>query len=237
MNAREKLLYDRFIEELAREGTLPKELWPSAAQGRLEVYLAAEVREEPLKIVLGELREIGVSANSLYELDTPEITESVMKVILRHVRLDYCDNNLDTILGVVFRAKGFEDQIMETLIAKFQSLQSPSIAKETIGFIFGRKAKKHHLDQLLRLLEDRNHGTGLCGVVEAVARLMKQDAAPILIGLLDREEILNFVVKALGKTKSSEAIEALDPFLKHPDSYTRSEAKKALKKCLDARDK
>jgi hypothetical protein len=51
---------------------------------------------------------------------------------------------------------------------------------------------------------------------------------PIQLGLLGDEEVAGYALMGLGKLKAPEARPAIEPFVGHPTTWVRKEAKKAL---------
>ena len=95
------------------------------------------------------------------------------------------------------------------------------------------KPKKSHYERYFQRLKtivtDKSY-RGRLGMVEAYAKLGKQEAVHDLIGLLDGWDldVLDSTIKSLGKLKAKEAAPYLTELLKHEDSYFRGIARKAL---------
>lgn len=97
-----------------------------------------------------------------------------------------------------------------------------------IGNAFEIIIQPEDVDPILEIVKDKDNGTSRQMFVMALAKIKsrKEDIENVLIPLLDDDDITGHV----GILKSEKAREKIIPFLDHPNSYYRREAKGALKK-------
>jgi len=85
-------------------------------------------------------------------------------------------------------------------------------------------------DDIVALVKDKRHGRAREMLAVALANMKNPKAVDVLIELLDDEEIAGHALSALRKLAPPEAREAIEPFVNHPKTWARNEAKRALKK-------
>lgn len=104
----------------------------------------------------------------------------------------------------------------------------------SIGDALERVADESVLDDLIDIATDASNGHHRALVVTALGNMGKarERVLPVLLALLDDDVVAPYAVKGLGKLKAPEARAAVEPFLEHPESWVRKEAKKALAKLL-----
>ena len=86
------------------------------------------------------------------------------------------------------------------------------------------------LDDMIELAKDRRYGRAREMVVVGLGNMTDGRVLPVLIDLLNDDEVCGHAIIALGKLKALTACAYLKPFLKHPKSWMRTEAKKAIEK-------
>lgn len=101
-----------------------------------------------------------------------------------------------------------------------------------IGNAFEIIIQPEDVDPILEIVKDKDNGTSRQMFVMALAKIKsrKEDIENVLIPLLEDDDITGHVLYTLGKLKSEKAREKIIPFIDHPNSYYRREAKSALKK-------
>lgn len=102
----------------------------------------------------------------------------------------------------------------------------------SIGDALERVADESVLDDLIEIATDVGQGRHRALVVTALGNMGKarDRVLPVLLGLLDDEEVAAYAVMGLGKLKAPEARAGIEEFLDHPEPWIRKEAKKALAK-------
>ena len=85
-------------------------------------------------------------------------------------------------------------------------------------------------DDLVRLVENRSFGKARQMVVLGLGRSKRSEVVPLLIGLLDDDDVSGHAVKALAKLGAQDARPELERMVSDPRSWVRKEAQKALAK-------
>ncbi|KNF07338.1 HEAT repeat containing protein [Gottschalkia purinilytica] len=124
--------------------------------------------------------------------------------------------------------KGFTEAT-ETLIKEFSS-SNDRYYKWAIGDSLFMIQDKRFEDEYIEIVKNKKHGSARQMVVIGIGRIKSEKAIPILIDLLDDEEVNGHVIIALGYYKDPKLIKYIEPFIDHKEAWKRNEAKKALKK-------
>lgn len=97
-------------------------------------------------------------------------------------------------------------------------------------------ADKSLLDELIEIARDRRYGLARQMVVLGLARPRDERVIPILISLLDDEDVQGHAALALGKLRARDAHVALTSLAEHaPKAWVRKEARSALAKIEKAK--
>jgi hypothetical protein len=123
-------------------------------------------------------------------------------------------------------------QAAPLLIDLFKRADDPTGFGErwVIGNALSVVADDTYVDELAALAMDRSYGKGRQMLVLGLGRFGDHRVVPVLIGLLDDEDVVGHAAEALGKLKAVEAVPALEPLLTDKRLVVRREAKKALAK-------
>jgi HEAT repeat protein len=118
------------------------------------------------------------------------------------------------------------------LINAFRRVSDPSGMglRWVIGNALSVVADDSVFDDVAALARDRGYGKGRQMVVLGLGRSSDPRAVPILLDLLNDEDVAAHAVTALGKLKATAARERIRSLLDHPQALVRREAKKALAK-------
>lgn len=123
------------------------------------------------------------------------------------------------------------------LVKAFRGLDPAVDTAETslrwsIGDALERVADESVLNDLIEIATDARHGTHRGLVVAALGNMgeARDRVVPILLQLLEDEDVAGYAVMGLGKLKAREARAAVEPFVDHREPWVRKEAKKALAK-------
>lgn len=90
-------------------------------------------------------------------------------------------------------------------------------------------------DEILSIVADRSNGMARQMFVLALGKLQHPRAVPVLVDLLEDEEVAGHAVKALGNLKAVEAKGGLEGMLKHTKTWIREEAASALSRIANVR--
>jgi hypothetical protein len=118
------------------------------------------------------------------------------------------------------------------LIEQFRRVSDPTGLgpRWVIGNALEVVADDSMLDEVAAIVRDPAFGKARQMVVLALARSKDPRAVPLLIELLDDEDVAPYAARALGKLGAAEARSALVRHLESPQPLLRREAKRALAK-------
>jgi HEAT repeat protein len=83
-------------------------------------------------------------------------------------------------------------------------------------------------EELLFLAQDKQYGKARELLTVALGNMKNPRAVPVLIDLLDDEQVVGYAVMALGKLKAPAARMRLEELMLHATEWVREEARKAL---------
>ncbi len=128
--------------------------------------------------------------------------------------------------------KSARPQAAPLLIDLFKRADDPTGFGErwVIGNALAVVADDTYVDELAALATNRSYGKGRQMLVLGLGRFSDPRIVPLLIGLLDDDDVVGHAAEALGKLKAAEARPALEPLLTDKRAVVRREAKKALAK-------
>lgn len=129
-------------------------------------------------------------------------------------------------------AKGLAEA---ALLAKFRSAsESDNLGlKWAISNALEVLATDKIFDAIVELARDRRHGAARQMLAMALGKMKNPKAVDVLIGLIEDDDVAGHSIIALKKLNATEARLYILPFLKHPKTWIRREAKKALNKLDD----
>lgn len=217
------------LAELEREGVIcPSSRLDVAMKRLLQRKGRDEVRRKSAPLVRA-LNDAGLEVESVWDLIGREYDfDSIIPVLLDHLEKPYPRVTREGILRAL-DVKGTGPLITKRLIELFRLEQDPEI-KILTGSVLANFGDPAEIDDMVKLLQDRSHGGGRIYLPRAVARILRRDAIPILMPLLNQAGFGAEVIYALGKLKATEAIPAIRKFTQHEDAYVRQRAKAALRK-------
>jgi HEAT repeat protein len=99
-----------------------------------------------------------------------------------------------------------------------------------VGLALGAIADPSLADELIALATDPRWGPARGPIVRELVKTRDPRAAALLVTLLDDPAVSVDAVVGLGNLADPATRSAVEPFLAHPDSYVRNEAKKAARK-------
>src|SRR6185295_20038119 len=83
-------------------------------------------------------------------------------------------------------------------------------------------------ERISALLRDKRHGTDRTMLAMSLARMKNPRAVDLAIELLDDDEIAGYCVAALGELKAKRSRTRIRQFLRHPQEWVRTAAKRSL---------
>lgn len=178
--------------------------------------------------LLAEIRDTGIKISSINELMKMDKTnKDLIPILLKYIKQieDEGDKQfLVRCLGV----KGFTEAT-QVLLTEFENAHTPSY-KWAIGNSLSIILDKSYSNDMLEIIQKKEHGIARQMVVIAIGKMKIHEAIPILLELLQDEDITGHVITALGNYKKAELIPYIKPFENHQVSWIRKEASKVIKK-------
>jgi HEAT repeat protein len=178
--------------------------------------------------ILADIREKGVEISSINDIiRIDKKYRDLIPIILTHLVevTDISDKDwLVRCLGV----KGFTEAT-DTLIEEFYKTTNQSL-KWTIGGTLEIIQDIKSFERLLKIVQEKEHGIGRQMVTVALGKIGDTRAVPVLLDLLNDEDITAHVIWALSYFKDPKLIPYLEPYLNSKKTLVRNEAKKAIKK-------
>ncbi|MFC4323198.1 HEAT repeat domain-containing protein [Litchfieldia salsa] len=161
----------------------------------------------------------------LYKLKSKD--KNLIPILLKYLgSVDKVNEKLFFVscLGV----KGFYDAT-EALLREFLSSNDRSY-KWAIGNSLSIILDKSTLNDLIKIVINKEHGTSRQMIIVALGLFKDKKAIPFLLDLLDDEDVKGHVIMALSKFKDPELIPYIKPFVNHNITWVRNEAKKTIDK-------
>jgi len=181
--------------------------------------------------IVKQLQENGININALDELVNSNIEYRSAIPLL----IDWLDRteNID-VKDTLVRAltvKWARPIAAKPLIEEFKKAPKEAMSyKWAIGNALSVVADDSVFDDIVALVKDKRHGRAREMLAVALANMKNPKAVDVLIELLEDEEVAGHALSALRKLAPPEAREAIEPFVNHPKTWVRNEAKRALKK-------
>lgn len=193
----------------------------------------SQVGNGSIGALLAELAEVGFPVGSLTELRTSGARyRAAVPVLLRWLPA-VSDRQVKEDLVRALSVPWARPVAARPLIDEFERVDERVDPTGTglrwaIGSALSIVADDSVFDDLVRLVEDRSFGKARQMVVLGLGRSKRPEAVPVLIGLLDDEDVSGHAVKALARLGVEEARPALERMVNDPRAWVRNEASKAL---------
>jgi len=116
------------------------------------------------------------------------------------------------------------------LVAEFRDAPGVPFSglKYAIGNALAVVADDSVFERISALLRDKRHGTDRTMLAMSLARMKNPRAVDLAIELLDDDEIAGHCVAALGELKAKRSRTRIRQFLRHPQEWVRTAAKRSL---------
>ena len=207
---------------------------PSLVKRMIEQYKAHEeqMKMNPDSILLNfkqELLNLGFNFQVLNQAESllPKYKDTVLPVVIKYYKMAKLKNEKQYLLGW-FHHKGLEE-VVPMLLEDYYS-NNPEIDKWAIGDRLYQIRSKKYIDDYLKIISDPSYGQDRQMIVLLLGKLKEESAIPILIDLLEDEEVRLQAICALGQFKREEFRCYFERFQNSTHSGWRKYAKTALKK-------
>lgn len=173
---------------------------------------------------------------------TFEITNQILGFMPKHkklilpIALNYYQrakqlkkfNELNFFIGF-FHFKGFEE-VVPMLLEDFYSSETEDLTRWFIADCLYQIRSKHYIDEYLKIISNPLYGQNRQMLILLVGKLKVEDAIPVLIELLEDEEVRLHAIIALGDFRREEFRSYFQRFENVKHSGWRKYARAALKK-------
>jgi len=186
---------------------------------------------------VGELREVGLEIESIYDLVNTRAPywEAIPKLIeiLPGVREPVIKEGVVRALAV---KRAATRKAIPLLIREFAAIppDAPPIIdglKWAIGNTLCVLVDDREFDEIAALVTDKRHGTARRMLVYALGNMKKTPAAvDLAIDLLNDDVVVGHAVEALGRLKAKKAEAVLETLADYPRAWVRYSVQVALRK-------
>jgi HEAT repeat protein len=180
--------------------------------------------------LMAELARAGFEVNSLAMLATSDAYKDAVPILAKWL-VKASNPQLKEAIGRALSVP-WARSAAGVLVAEFR--KAPESAngglKWAIGSALEVLASEELLEDLIELVQDKRHGTARQMPAIGLGKTKNPRAIPVLISLLEDDEVAGHAVMGLGKLKAIEALPFLERFVSHPKVWIRREAAKAIRK-------
>ena len=214
------------IEELQRDPDY-LDRTRKAAQHRREHLAQDRITASP---VIHDLQEVGFAVESIDALrQSGAQYKNAIPVLLRWLPA-ISDLGVKSSIVRALSVPWAGADVAHGLLAEFRAVHDgpASGLKWTIGNALEIVADDTVFDEIAELVQDKKHGKSREMLAVALGNMKNPAAADLLIALLSDAEIAGHAIMGLRRLRAAKARSNIEPFLNHPDTWVREEARKAL---------
>lgn len=179
-------------------------------------------------LLLNDIRARGVeicNINDLMKMD--KSFKDLVPIVLKHIQ-EIDDESDKEFLVRCIGVKGFTEAT-EQLLIEFHKSENPSY-KWAIGNTLSIIQDRKHVDELLEIVKNPKHGIARQMIVIALGKMKVKEAIPLLIELLNDEDVVGHVISALSYYKDPAVIPYIEPLTNHKVAWIKKEALKVINK-------
>lgn len=157
----------------------------------------------------------------------PKNKDIVLPIVIKYYKKAKLKNEKRYLLGW-FHYRGLEEVVPMLLEDYFSN--ASNVDRWAIGDILYQIRSKKYIDEYIRIIENSEYGQERQMVILLIGKLKVEKAIPILINLLEEENVRLHAIIALGDFKREEFRLYFERFENSKHSGWRKYAKAALKK-------
>lgn len=186
--------------------------------------------------LLEELAAIGFRVKTVGQLRQNRANyKGAIDVLLRwlpRVRDEHLKEDIVRTLSVPWA----KPEAVAPLLTEFRAVNDPAGTgiRWAIANALEVLADDRVLDDIVALVQEPKYGKSRQMLTLALAKMRDPRVIPVLVNLLDDEEVLGHAVIALGTLRAQSARGRIESLIRHRTAWVRKEAKKALAK-IDAK--
>jgi HEAT repeat protein len=195
----------------------------------LQAHIAAYQRE--VAPILVDLAKLGVHVDSLDPLINTAVDYRVAVPLLISwlPRVSYLPVKESLVRALTLKeAKGVAAGPLVEEYRKAPAYEESSL-KWTIGNALSVVADDSVFDDIAELVRNKQHGRAREMLAIALGNMKDPRAVPLLMEVLDDEQVAGHALAGLRKLAPAEARSKVEPFLNHPKTWVRKEAQRTLK--------
>lgn len=182
--------------------------------------------------VLAELAQLGFHLEWVADLYNRRLDyRTAIPVLVKWLPL-VSDREVEADIATALSTKWAKPMASRPLIAEFhEAPETEELGlKWSIANALSETADDSVFEDIADLVRDRRHGRAREMLAVALGNMKDPRAVDVLVELLDDEEIAGHALIALRKKAPPEARSAIEPFVDHPKTWVRNEARRALAK-------
>ena len=186
--------------------------------------------------VLRALRDVGIDVDSVFDLvNSPQPYPEAIPILVYQLSQGISDD--ENLREGIVRALSVKEAIgiaAPTLLAEFRKTPvEKSLIRWTIGNAIAVTMTDGELDEVLRIIKDRNNGIARQMLVFGLGRFQGNEVVEsVLIDLLDDDQVVIQAIKALDKFNSQKALPTISDLAEHGPPPVRKAAQQfAKRKC------
>ena len=181
-----------------------------------------------------ELRNLGYEFEISEQIEQflPKHKQTILPIAIRYYQQATYDNEKDFFISL-FRYRGFEE-VVPMLLRDFCSSTTSNCTRWFIADCLYQIRSKKYIADYLKIISNSSYGQDRQMIILLIGKLKVEAAIPILIALLEDEEVRLHAIVALGDFKREEMRPYFERFQNSSHPGWRKYARAALKK-LDTR--
>lgn len=200
----------------------------------MEQYKAGEesMKRDPDSVLLAfkqELLDLGFRFEVLNQAESfmAKHTDIILPIVIKYYKMAKLKSEKQYLL-TWFHHKGLEE-VVPMLLEEYYS-DNPDVDRWAVGDRLYQIRAKKYIDDYLKIISDASYGRNRQMVILLLGKLKAERAIPVLIDLLEDEEVRLHAIAALGDFKREEFRPYFERFQNSKHPGWRKYAKAALKK-------
>jgi len=178
--------------------------------------------------LLNDIRSKGVEISNINDLMKMDRKfKDLVPILIKHLQ-EIDDESDKEFLVRCLGVKGFTEAT-EQLLKEFYNSDKTTY-KWAIGNTLSIIEDKSHICELLKIVQNKEHGIARQMIVIALGKMKVKEAFPVLLKLLEDEDVVGHVISALAYYKDPTVIQYLEPLKNHKVGWVKKEASKVIGK-------
>jgi HEAT repeat protein len=186
---------------------------------------------EDQKLLIEEIKTNGILIHSIWDLvNTRERYPEIIEILISHLEKPHHESVMEGIVRAL-AVKDAKGKASNKLIKLYNSLpKTDSSLHWAIGNTVSLVITQNDLDDVITILKDKQNGDSRQMFILGITKLKSDKIEPLLIELLEDENLLLHTISGLRKLKLSKAKDKIALLTNHKNSAVRKKATQALNK-------